>query len=178
MSLPMTTLLMLQAYADGELDGDELAEAERVLDESAHAREFVSSLGVLTHAARAAVALEPLPEVDLADAIFAKIDAEPSARAPSAVSSLAAARDRRAKRSQMVVVVGALAMAAAGILFLRGRNAEPGKAEVAQAGQDRGVEVSSIDSNDDSNVSVFYLPASGGNAASSVVVWIDDKGAP
>jgi hypothetical protein len=175
----MTTLLMLQAYADGELDGDELVEAEQLLRESAHARAFVESLGVLTHAARAAVALDPIPDVDLTDAIFAKIEAAPPvARPAAAASSLAAARDRRAKRSQMVVVVGALAMAAAGILFLRGRSAEPGKAEMAQAGQDRGVEVSSIDSNDDSNVSVFYLPASGGNAASSVVVWIDDKGAP
>lgn len=187
MSLPGSELLNLQAFADGELDGDELAAAEKLVAENDDARAFVESLVVLGHGVRAAEDTVAMPSIDLADAIMAKIDDAPAAAAPSvrpaaAVTSLAAQRERRAQKSQVVVAIGALALAAAGILYLRGRGADdtakPEVAQVTPSPSASGVEVSDIESNDDKNVSVFYLPASGGNAASSVVVWIDEKGAP
>jgi len=185
MSLPGSELLTLQAYADGELEGPELAAAEKLVAESAEARAFVESLAVLGYGVRAAHALEELPAIDVTSAVMESLDEVPSAaktaRPAASVTSLAAQRERRAQKSQVVVAIGALALAAAGILYLRGRGDEPHKAEVAQADTKpaaSGVEVSNIESSNDKNVSVFYLPASGGNAASSVVVWIDEKGAP
>ena len=206
MSLPDDTMLTLQAYADGELEGPELEAAEMLLRENDEARAFVESIGILGHGIDAAYALEPLPTVDLTDAILRKVEAaeretEPDVgrdisvsrpgvpmpgvpRKSSEVTSLALAREKRAQRSQIALVVGALAMAAAGIVYFRGQH-ETSKPEVASvapesaaAAGERGVEVHDIDSSEKNQVSVFYLPASGGNAASSVVVWIDDKGAP
>lgn len=211
MSLPDDTMLTLQAYADGELEGPELEAAESLLRENDEARAFVESIGILGHGIDAAYALEPLPLVDLTDAILRKVEAaeretEPDVgrdisvsrpgvpvpgvpRKSSEVTSLALAREKRAQRSQIALVVGALAMAAAGIVYFRGQH-ESQKPEVASVAAEstspgaaasageRGVEVHDIDSSEKNQVSVFYLPASGGNAASSVVVWIDDKGAP
>ncbi len=183
MSLPGSDFLILQAYADGELEGTELAAAEKLVAENADARAFVESLVVLGYGVRAAHELEPLPAIDLTSAVMGKLEAEPVAqvRPAASVTSLAAQRERRAQKSQVVVMIGALALAAAGILYLRGRGEETPKPEVASVvptPSASGVEVSNIDSSGDKNVSVFYLPASGGNAASSVVVWIDEKGAP
>lgn len=211
MSLPDDTMLTLQAYADGELEGSELEAAETLLGENEEARAFVESIGILGHGIDAAYALDRLPTVDLTEAILRKVESaeretEPDVsrdisvsrpgvpmpgapRKSSEVTSLALAREKRAQRSQIAMVVGALAMAAAGIVYFRGQH-ENNKPEVAavspeSAGQpssaaagERGVEVHDIDSSEKNQVSVFYLPASGGNAASSVVVWIDDKGAP
>lgn len=182
MSLPGSDFLILQAYADGELEGTELAAAEKLVAENADARAFVESLVVLGYGVRAAHELEPLPAIDVTSAVMGKLEAEPVAqvRPAASVTSLAAQRERRAQKSQVVVMIGALALAAAGILYLRGRGEETPKPEVASVPTPSasGVEVSNIDSSGDKNVSVFYLPASGGNAASSVVVWIDEKGAP
>ncbi len=183
MSLPFESLLTLQAYADGELEGTEQSAAQKLLEESEEARAFVESLGVLGVASRAAHALGSPVEVDVVSAVMARIEAE---TAPVVtVTSLAAERSKRARKSQAVVLLGALALAAAGILYVRGhREVEGPKAELAQTtpapdkAAEKGVEVHDIDSNGQSQVSVFYLPASGGNTASSVVVWIDDKGAP
>jgi hypothetical protein len=82
-------------------------------------------------------------------------------------------------------VVGALALAAASLFYARARSEAPHVGPVALAtpsaiepvGAEQGVEVRAIDSDETSQVSVFYLPA-GVNMSSSVVVWIDDKGAP
>jgi hypothetical protein len=205
MSLPFESLLTLQAYADGELEGTEQAAAEKLLEESEEARAFVESLGVLGIASRAAYALEAeaAPEIDVVSAVMARIEADtaPVVSDGARVTSLAAERSKRARTSQAVVIIGALALAAAGILYVRGhheaerqaerqaegqaeRQAEGPKPELAQTtpaadkAAEKGVEVHDIDSNGQSQVSVFYLPASGGNTASSVVVWIDDKGAP
>jgi len=185
MSLPFESLLTLQAYADGELEGTEQSAAQKLLEESEEARAFVESLGVLGVASRAAHALCTPLEIDVVSAVMARIEAEtaPVVTDGAHVTSLAAERSKRARKSQAVVILGALALAAAGILYLRGhREVEGPKPELAQVtapdkASEKGVEVHDIDSNQ-SQVSVFYLPASGGNTASSVVVWIDDKGAP
>ncbi len=204
MSLPYQSLLTLQAYADGELEGAERDDAEKLLQESEQARHFVESLGVLGHGVRAADALDAHAFPDMVPSVMRAVDAEASiaeaihgrgskvhapepTRPPAQVTSLAAQREKRAQRSQIVVMIGALALAAAGILYVRGRHEADAEHAAAQAKHgpvvpqneaEKGVEVHDIDSNSQSQVSVFYLPASGKNAASSVVVWIDDKGAP
>lgn len=195
MSLPFESLLTLQAYADGELEGTEREAAEDLVRSDDRARAFVESLSVLGHATRAAQSLEPLPHIDVVEAVMREVDVrevapsierlKPTNSPAPQVSNLAFERERRAQRSQVAVMIGALAIAAAGILYVRGRHEAETSKPVAQAIQstpgvasEKGVEVNDIDSNGKSQVSVFYLPASGVNAASSVVVWIDDKGAP
>jgi len=145
-------------------------------------------------AVQAAGALEPAPSVELVDAIMARLPTEaaagetlasPPAAQAAPVRSLAEARARRARASQFAVAVGALAIAAASLFYARARHEAPSVGPVALAtpsavepvGAEKGVEVRAIDSDETSQVSVFYLPA-GANMSSSVVVWIDDKGAP
>lgn len=191
MSLTHEHYLLLSALADDELSGDERTDALCLLEESPKARAFVASLSVLGHAVHGAAALGATPQVDLADAIMAQIAAEtPAASAtpaatPATPLSLSEARARRAQASRVAAAIGALALAAAGLFYVRAHHAEtavgpvarvtPSSAEPADA--EKGVEVRVIDSDETSQVSVFYLPA-GANMASSVVVWIDDKGAP
>ncbi len=189
MSLPEETVLLLSAYADGELEDDERIGAEALLRESHEARAFVASLALLGQAVRAADSVDAPAPVDLTDTIMAAVARLPEATAsdpaaPAQVRSLSAERAKRARRSQLVLAVGALAVAAAGLFTLRSRGLLPHGGEVAQTSPsalspptEKGVEVRDIDSDEKSQVSVFYLPA-GVNMASSVVVWIDEKGAP
>lgn len=195
MSLSHEDLLLLSALADGELEEGEDEAALALLARSPEARAFTESLAVLGHAVQAANALQPAPAIDLADAIMARLPTEaapseapaaqlsaPAASAP--VRSLSEARARRARTSQVAVAVGALALAAATFFYARARHEAPvgpvalaTPSAVEPAGAEKGVEVRAIDSDETSQVSVFYLPA-GANMSSSVVVWIDDKGAP
>ncbi|HRG99704.1 MAG TPA: hypothetical protein PLR99_25835 [Polyangiaceae bacterium] len=194
MSLSHEQYLLLSALADGELGDDEHEAAVALLAESADARTFTESLALLGQAVQAAGALEPAPSVELVDAIMARLPTEaaagetlasPPAAQAAPVRSLAEARARRARASQFAVAVGALAIAAASLFYARARHEAPSVGPVALAtpsavepvGAEKGVEVRAIDSDETSQVSVFYLPA-GANMSSSVVVWIDDKGAP
>ncbi len=195
MSLSHEDYLLLSALADGELGEGEHEAALALLARSPEARAFTESLAVLGHAVVAADALRPAPSIDLAVGIMARLPAAlPAATEASAseapapgapVRSLSEARARRARTSQVAVAVGALALAAATFFYARARHEAPAVGPVAlatpsavePAGAEKGVEVRAIDSDETSQVSVFYLPA-GANVSSSVVVWIDDKGAP
>lgn len=214
MSLPYETAMKLMAYADGELGDDEAAEVEALLSRSEEARQVLASLtggaGAAvgawvgdTYAARAASA----PQI--VDAVMARLDASAEPRVEN-VRSLEAARQARAvpRRRPSVWILAAVAVsavAAGGLVLLRGTtpaphvppvaavateavsvaprpaplpspSADPTKDEGAFAqGEGAGVEVNGVDT-PSGEVSVFYLSSAGAANAQSVVIWVgDDK---
>jgi anti-sigma factor RsiW len=189
----------LMAYADGELDGDAKAKVERMISERPDARRFVEELGALGPIVQK-IYEEPAPALSegIADAVMTRLADEPapkkSSRPPKLVD-LSAERERRIKVG--AAIVAAVALAAGVVLTTQRVNdqshapiaerriqgapqptppapSEPAPAEPAAVAVG-GVDVEQVDS--PKEVSVFYLPSVGGGNASSVVVWIDDKGA-
>jgi anti-sigma factor RsiW len=191
MSLSSEHMLVLMAYADGELEGAERAEAERLLATEADAARFVAQVGglgdlvQLGHDERSA---KTIATFDVADAVMSRV----SSAGAVGVTSLAEAREKRAssKRgggSRLKIGAGiaaALALAASVLVFAQHRDEETPMARSspavqapgapAQAGGGTGVEVSTVNSPGNS-VSVFYLP-SANELSTSVVVWVDETG--
>jgi len=116
MSLSHETMLDLMAYADGETDAEVSARIEKLLDESAEARDVVAAMkgpvsAVGEHIAREAEARSVRAGGDsIADAVMAKI-------APANVTSLAAAREKRDGRGRTALVIGAIVAIAAGVVI-------------------------------------------------------------
>lgn len=204
MTLTSDTMLKLMAYADGELAGDDLTEVENILATDADAVRFVNdiaNLGGIVQEGHASRAGKAIASFDVADAIMAKIKAEPKAvlegspSAPvapvTAVSSLAAERAKRSRRTQVGAGVAAvLALAAAVFLVARPQETPMAPAPVAVNGVNGAgttsapepsngapveVDVTATDTPGQS-VSVFYLPAAN-EVTTSVVVWVDETGA-
>lgn len=184
MSLSEQRMLELMAFADGEL---EPAEHERVaasLAGDAEARAFLAQLGPLGAALRDAweARLDTSP-LDVAGAVMTRLDAEPAAPpAAATVHSLDAARARR--RVALPAAIGAIAVAAAGLLAVRSgafdaaRLATPGGISAATSLQGRGVVIESVDAPSHA-VSVFYGQDDddgdgGARPPSSVVIWVDE----
>lgn len=177
--------MKLMAYADGELDGDELAEVEQWIREDARSVLFANDLADL--GAFIKEGHEP-PAIDLTDAIMAKVEAEPKPEraAKPKVTSLAAARAK--KRNAIAWVAAGFALAAS--IFLVTRNKEEAPlarstsplvqpapvANVAAASTAAAVDVE----NPGRSVSVFYLPSenttNAANATTHVVLWVDESG--
>jgi anti-sigma factor RsiW len=196
-SLSSENMLKLMAYADGELEGAELTEAEGLLASEPDAARFVEQLGglgelvALGHAERSGKAIAAF---DVADAVMALAK---EAKAVGTVTSIGAARDaRRAAAGGQTAKVGvgigvALALAASVFLFTQHRadetpmasgpapgvqvTASPGSpGSPGSSGGGTGVEVSTVNSPGNS-VSVFYLPTAN-ELSTSVVVWVDETG--
>lgn len=198
MTLSSETMMKLMAYADGELDGSERAEAEALVARDPQAAEFVASLGALGDVVRAGHEdrVASIESFDVADAVLAKIEGQrpadpPKSRSAGDLVSLEAARERRAQRMKIGAgVVAALAAAAAVVLVARGPSeqpmakappapaepsADPGtSAAPAPSLASAGVEVDAVESPGHS-VSVFYLPTAN-ELSTSVVVWVDETG--
>jgi hypothetical protein len=203
MSLSSENMLVLMGYADGELEGDDRAEAEALLAREVDAVRFVEQIGglgdlvQLGHDARSA---ETIAAFDIADAVMARTalttEVKSAAALAAGVTSLAAAREKRAgatNRPASRLKVGAgiaavLALAASVFVFAQRPTAEapmakapsvpavetPGEAPRAPTSAGTGVEVSTVNSPGNS-VSVFYLP-SANELSTSVVVWVDETG--
>jgi anti-sigma factor RsiW len=185
-SITSENMQKLMAYADGELEGDERAEAEALLAADPDAQRFVGDLrglgGVvrLGHEERFAGAIASF---DVADAVMARVEREtPDAavvRPAADIVSLEAAREKRAQRMKLGAgVVAALAAAAAVIVVARGpaeaplaRTPEPVPADSLSG---VGIEVDAVESPEHS-VSVFYLPRAN-ELGASVVVWVEETG--
>ncbi len=105
--------MKLMAYADGELDGAELAEVEGWLSDDPDAARFVNDLAVLGDFV---VLGQPVVEVNLADAIMAKVES-------SNVLPLAPRRNRNLAVAGGIAA--ALALAASVFLFTRTKDEEP-----------------------------------------------------
>jgi negative regulator of sigma E activity len=198
-SLSSEHMMKLMAYADGELEGAERAEVEKLLASDGDAARFVEQVAGLGdfvkvgHDDRDGKAIESF---DVADAVMAKVEAEPAAekgeKAEKAdkVVSLAAARQRRGGQARVVgAVVAGLALAASVFLLTRPAetpmgqtmNAPPKpvalntpKPATSDVPSGPGVEVSAVES-PGQTVNVFYVPGSNG-LSTSVVVWVDETG--
>lgn len=120
MSLPEQTMMDLMAYADGELEGDDLARIESLVRTNDEARGVIEAMGVLGNHVRDSVDSKWIEQgaAPIAIAVMAKLEAEPTVvkRRPSAHPDNV--RSLRTKRV-MAVGVGVLAMAAAAMVFLR-----------------------------------------------------------
>lgn len=200
MSAATDRMLKLMAYADGELEGAELAEVEGWLVADADAARFTAELAQLgdfvktghVQSAKAAA----IASFDVAGAVMARVEAEPEKaekaddepKAP--VVSLEARREeaklRQAppRRRMQVGMVVAAALALAASVFVFSRNATNSEqpmaripvapVELASAGP--GVDVD-VDETPGQSVSVFYVPnETMATTTSSVVVWVDESG--
>lgn len=141
-TLPKDKLLQLMAYADGELEGDDLASVEKLVAENAEAKRFVDSLGVLGNHIRFAGDPEPKITLDgIADTVMARIDRE-ERKANTQKRIVVDLAQVRAERAQMAgrtgggawkvgaFVAAALAIAAGAIFMLRGE--QPGAQNTPQ----------------------------------------------
>jgi hypothetical protein len=200
MSLSSENMMKLMAYADGELEGDERLEAEKLLATDPDSVRFVEQLGglgELVELGYAAKTGKAVAKFDVADAVMALAK-------PATVTSLAAAREKSAAQQAKkgngakvgVTIVAVLALAASIFLVAQHRTDEtpmakgPARVTTPQAtpqpapeatvasnaggGSGAGVDVSTVNS-PGSSVSVFYLPTAN-ELSTSVVVWVDETG--
>jgi anti-sigma factor RsiW len=197
MSLSSDNMMKLMAYADGELDGAALEEAQKLLatdPDSVRFVEQIAGLGEIVTLGYDAGAGKTTAKFDVADAVMSRVapvmngtPEKQTAKKDSNVSSLAAARAKRG--SSMKVGAGiavVLALAASVFLFAQHRSDEapmasavapvsvaPANGVVATNGG-TGVSVSTVNSPGEA-VSVFYLPTAN-ELSTSVVVWVDETG--
>jgi len=142
-SLTSENMLALMAFADGELEGDELAKAEALLATEPDAARFVEQIGglgalvQLGHEDRSAKAIAAFNIADAVMTLTCADTATPAAAAGS-VTSLAAAREKRAVREKPAAgtnargallkigggIAAAMALAASVFLFARQRTEE------------------------------------------------------
>src|SRR5687767_1588703 len=113
MSVSPDRMMKLMAYADGELEGAEKAEVEKLVESDEEAAQIVNAmlgLGDFVREGNDAKVAPIVAKVNLTDAIMKKVESaemEP-AKATSNVSSLDAARAKR--RNVGVGIVAALAL--------------------------------------------------------------------
>jgi hypothetical protein len=200
MSLSSDNMMKLMAYADGELEGAELAEAQKLLandPDSVRFVEQIAGLGDIVTRGYDAGAGKTTANFDVADAVMSRValvidgthEKQP-AKKDSNVSSLAAARAKRGNPVKVAAgIAAALALAASVFLFAQHRSDEapmasgnapgavsPGNGAVAVVATNggTGVSVSTVNSPGEA-VSVFYLPTAN-ELSTSVVVWVDETG--
>ncbi len=196
--LSRDTMLELMAYADGELEGKEKERVEALIAANEAARRVVEQMTGLGAEFQESYQAPAASLSDgIAESVLSKIERDeaaprkPSVRPPKVVDL----RDQREKRLKVgAAIVAAVALAAGIVLTTRHANENvqvaadkppqlvrppapapappptPEPPQIAAAGGD----VEQVDSKHE--VEVFYLPSSVGANASSVVVWIDDKG--
>jgi len=121
MSLPEETMMDLMAYADDELEGDDLARVEALVQSNDEARRVVEAMSGLGDRVREGIDSRWLEThaAPIAVAVMTKLEAEPTVvkRRPLGDGS---GNVRSLQRRHVVgVTVGVLAMAAAAMLVLR-----------------------------------------------------------
>jgi anti-sigma factor RsiW len=196
MSMSSERMMKLMAYADGELEGAEKAEIEKLVDSDEEAARIVNAmlgLGDFVRVGHEDKVAPVVAKVNLTDAIMKaveKAEIEP-ANAKTNVTSLDAARAK--KRNVGVGVVAALALAASIFFVMQNKPDEkpmaskpvttqtPAPQQMASveapsmnATTSAGVEVQAFESPGHS-VSVFYLPTAN-ELSTSVTVWVDETG--
>jgi hypothetical protein len=200
MSLSSDTMMKLMAYADGELEGAELVEAQKLLasdPDSVRFVEQIAGLGEIVTRGYDAGAGTTTAMFDVADAVMSRVapvmngthEKQP-AKNDANVSSLAAARAKRGSSMKVGAgIAAALALAASVFLFAQHRSDEAPMASAVAPGAvapgngangavattgGTGVSVSTVNSPGNA-VSVFYLPTAN-ELSTSVVVWVDETG--
>jgi hypothetical protein len=134
-SLSSENMMKLMAYADGELEGADLEEAQKLLASNPHSVRFVeqiAGLGEVVSQGYDEGAGKTVAKFDVADSVMALTKSAPKTEASSApanVSSLAAARAKRGPPADPRFKIGAgiaaaLALAASFFLFAQHRTDE------------------------------------------------------
>lgn len=200
MSLPPETWLDLMALADGELEGEARERAEKLVADSAEARQAVEQMrsrtGTLGSWLEEALSEETSAADGIADAVMARLEAKAVASPPPrAVVRLADVRARRVPRPAIGVTLALLGVAAAVALYLRSSEDRPyDRSPVASVGGSNvdveapptafakpreDVEVNQVESEHD--ITLFSIPLGGAAAAaanpgnpSTVVIVIED----
>lgn len=204
MTLSSENMRKLMAYADGELEGPESTaerkEAEKLLagdPDSARFVENITGLGNIIAMGHGARSGNAIAKFDVADAVMASVKAEkPASNVVSLVSRppARARSEKSEKKGRGLQVAGGfaavLALAASVFLFAQHRTEEtpmakapitqpsPGHASPSSDSSEpvgAGVDVRTLNSPGNS-VSVFYLPTTANEMASSLVVWVDETG--
>jgi len=193
-SLSSENMMKLMAYADGELEGAELEEAQKLLatdPDSVRFVEQIAGLGEVVTRGYDAGLGKTVAKFDVADSVMALTKSEKTAAKKDNVSSLSAAREKRGNGWKIGAgVAAALALAASFFLVAQHRTDEAPMAgnnvpavQAAQPGTSvaavsttggSGVTVSTVNSPGNA-VSVFYLPTAN-ELSTSVVVWVDETG--
>jgi hypothetical protein len=197
-SLTQDAMMKLMAYADGEAEGADLVEVERLLAKEPDAASFVeqiAGLGAVVKTAHAARRDEALAGFDVLDAVMAKVKettpdpAEP-AKAGAAKPRVASLDDARARRRRVTIAAGvAAALALAASVFLFGKPeeqpmaqaprvapaaVEPAPTEMsAMAASVPAIVVEPIESPGQS-VKVIYGPGKN-EMSTSVIIWVDEE---
>lgn len=187
-SLDPAMLQKLMAYADGELDGGDLAEIQTLLETSPNAVRVLEQLSVLGDCLRIVAETHPVrvPE-GIADAVIARIheDAKPK-QAPRSEGGLRVIDFAARRRRTYGLVAGLVAAAAAVVLVARVTNEEMPSAErtastatpndPARAASASPLALATAQPATDvpSPVSVILIPSEG-ETASSIVIWLGEE---
>ncbi|MBX3234414.1 MAG: zf-HC2 domain-containing protein [Labilithrix sp.] len=183
--------MKIMAYADGELEGAERAEVERWMREDAEAVLFANDLAELGDFVqtghRASKDAKAIAAFDVADAVMAKVEAEPiekAAESAGKVVPIGAARAKQAKasskRGAAMWIAAGLALAASIFLVTRGKEEAPmarTTTPLVQPSPQNAAAANVTVENPGQSVSVFYLPNETNSVTTSVVVWVDESGA-
>jgi anti-sigma factor RsiW len=133
MSVSPDRMMKLMAYADGELEGSEKAEVEKLVETNEEAARIVNAMLGLGDFVReghdASATKKTIAKVDLTDAIMKKVEGAEVGKPDTNVRSLDAARAKR--RNVGVGVVAALALAAS--LFFVARDKQDEKPMAASS---------------------------------------------
>lgn len=205
MSMSSERMMKLMAYADGELEGAEKAEIEKLVEKDAEAARIVNDmlgLGDFVRLGNEDKVAPIVAKVNLTDAIMKSVEkaeiepAKATEKPASNVSSLDAARAKR--RNVGVGVVAALALAASIFFVMQDKPTEkpmaskpvptqaPTQAPAPQqmASNEAPAVVNGTTSagvevqafeSPGHSVSVFYLPTAN-ELSTSVTVWVDETG--
>ncbi|HLK38194.1 MAG TPA: hypothetical protein VKU41_15635 [Polyangiaceae bacterium] len=205
MSLSREMIIELMQLADGELEGDALERAEKLVASSDEARHAVERMRATDWGPW--LEAEMLGRADaagagsIADAVMAKVEAATRLQQDRVVVSMpvgGVGRDRTSRRGPLVAAGFVLVSLAAGLALYIHATRSPSESEetplasagpsprvdvapsaVAQGAGASGVEVDEIDS-PSHGVSVFEIPmgaaaVAGAGHAPSVVIWIEDE---
>jgi len=179
--------MKLMAYADGELEGEELAEVEKWLEEDARSTLFANDLAELGDLLKLghAKAHPAIAGLDIADAVMAKIAQEEEK--PANVIPLKPRAAPAKKRNTVGWVVAGLALAASVFFVTRSkhedeapmaRTTSPLVQPVQNAAANAAAAVKgSVDVESAGNsVSVIYVPDEKNVGSTTTVVWVDESG--
>jgi anti-sigma factor RsiW len=134
-------MLKLMAYADGELEGAERSEAEKLLatdPDSVRFVEQIGGLGQIVSLGYEASTAKVVAKFDVSEAVMALAKQDSEAKQPSAlggsVSSLAAAREKRGNGLKVGAgIAAALALAASIFVFAQHSTEETPMAKAPKA---------------------------------------------
>jgi anti-sigma factor RsiW len=201
---PTPTDLELMLYADGELEGEQLAVVEAYVARDPSARRKLLAMGIVSDVVRSRAHDVAAPLASgIADAVMAAIEAEaaPRAPAPKAVDAPPARppakvvplRRRPANDGRLWALAGVAAAAAAALLvWSRGPTGGPGVAKgpgpalTAPHEDPARIEPASRADENDHGVevaavdfgartgSVFYVPSGTASSSTTTVVWLSD----